>query len=738
MSDARSFFATCPKTLEGLLAQELMDLGAQKVRQTRAGVHFKGDLKTAYRVCLWSRLANRVLLPLCTVTAETPDQLYAQVYHQIDWRRHLNVEGSLAVDFTSTGSNRFHSHYAALRVKDAVVDQFNHRLGRRPDVDTQRPHIRINVFMKHNQATLSLDLAGESLHRRGYRTQGGEAPLKENLAAAVLLRAGWPQMAQENRPIVDPMCGSGTLLLEAAMMALDKAPALDRTWFGFSGWNQHDPVAFKDLHSEAKARAEQSAEKNTSLFLGFDKDQTALVRARSNTARAGLSDRVRFHHRDIRQLKAPEVPAPGLVVTNPPYGERMGEKKSLEALYPDLARSLKAHFKGWNAGILTANPELTKQMGIRAKKIYRFYNGALPCQLLNFEIHASWYMAGKDQAPAERHFRPVSDAGSDMFYNRLKKNLKRIGKWAKKQGISCYRLYDSDMPEYAVAIDVYDHWVHVQEYQAPAGVQPENARKRLNQVMAVLPAALNTSPDHMVLKKRRKTRGNTQYAKLAATGRFFEVREGGLRFLVNLTDYLDTGLFLDQRLTRERIRDYAAGKRVLNLFCYTGAATVYAAAGGALKTTSVDMSGSYLSWARKNLALNGLDEKQNELIQADCLQWIRDCRKRYDFIFLDPPTFSNSKRMTGSLDIQRDHVPLLKQVIHLLTENGLLIFSANKRNFRLDKAALSSCRVRDISLATTPMDFERRKHSHHCFEIRPCPHFDAIQDTGVYRRNDEG
>ena len=735
MSDVRSFFATCPKTLEGLLAQELVDLGAQKVRQTRAGVHFTGDLKTAYRVCLWSRLANRVLLPLCTATAETPDQLYAQVYHQIDWHRHLDVDGSLAVDFTSTGSNRFHSHYAALRVKDAVVDQFLHRFGRRPDVNTQTPHVRINVFMKHYEATLSLDLAGESLHRRGYRTQGGEAPLKENLAAAVLIRAGWPQMASENRPILDPMCGSGTLLLEAALMALDRAPALDRTWFGFSGWSQHDPVAFKDLHLEAKARAEQGAQKDTSLFLGFDKDQAALVRARSNTARAGLSDRVRFHHRDIRQLKAPEVPAPGLVVTNPPYGERMGEKRFLEDLYQALGRSLKTHFNSWEAGILTANPDLAKQMGIRAKKIYRFYNGALPCQLLNFEIHESWYMGKKDQVPAETRVSPVWDAGADMFSNRLKKNLKRIGRWAKKQGISCYRLYDADMPEYAVAIDVYDRWVHVQEYQAPAEVRPENARKRLRQVMAVLPVVLGISRDHMVLKKRHKTRGNAQYTQLGATGRFLEVHEGGLRFLVNLTDYLDTGLFLDQRLTRQRIRDLAAGRRILNLFCYTATATVYAAAGGALKTTSVDMSGPYLSWARKNLTLNGMHQGQNELIQADCLQWIRECRNRYDVIFLDPPTFSNSKRMTRSLDIQRDHGSLLNQVLPLLAPNGLLLFSSNKRNFRLDKEALPPCRVRDISLATTPMDFKRRRHSHHCFEIQPFSPPKAKQDKESHRKD---
>jgi len=240
MAHNRSFFATCPKSIEGLLREELLGLGAMDVRETRAGVHFKGDLKTAYRICLWSRLTNRVLLYIDAFEARTPDDLYHQIYSRIDWHAPLAVEGTLAVDFNSTDTNGFHSQYAALRVKDAVVDQFTRRFGRRPDVDTRHPHLRINLFMKGHRATVSIDLTGESLHRRGYRTQSGEAPLKENLAAAVLLRAGWPQMAREASVILDPMCGSGTLLIEAALMALDIAPASKRTYFGFLGWKQHD------------------------------------------------------------------------------------------------------------------------------------------------------------------------------------------------------------------------------------------------------------------------------------------------------------------------------------------------------------------------------------------------------------------------------------------------------------------------------------------------------------------
>jgi len=429
---------------------------------------------------------------------------------------------------------------------------------------------------------------------------------------------------------------------------------------------------------------------------------------------------ITFDCRDISMLKAPETTASGLVITNPPYGERMGEKKSLEALYRGLGDCLKEGFSGWHASVFTANPELAKHMAIRSKKQYKLFNGALPCSLLNFEIHPSWYMhaRGPGRLLSERKGALVPDSGSEMFANRVRKNLKSIGKWARKNGITCYRLYDADMPEYAVAIDLYDKRAHVQEYQAPAGVEPENARNRLNQIMTVLPDLLKIQPENIVLKVRKRTRGRDQYQKLGSSGRFFEVQENGLRFLVNLLDYLDTGLFLDHRITRQMIRDYSEGKSVLNLFSYTGTATVYAAAGGAMRTTSVDMSRAYLSWAQKNLVLNGHEASFHELVRADCLKWVTNCNDRYDLIFLDPPTFSNSKGMKDSFDIQRDHVALLMQVLKLLAPSGLLIFASNKRKFKIHSEELKGWNIKDITRPTIPRDFERNKRIHHCFEIR--------------------
>ena len=712
------FFATCPKGIEELLYMELAGLGVKGSRQTRAGVHFEGDLEAAYRICLWSRLANRVFVPLAHFTAKTTDELYDQVRLHVNWNDHLEVDGSLAVDFVATGSNRFHSHYAALRIKDAVVDQFTERFGKRPSVDTERPDIRINLHMKYDRATLGLDLSGESLHRRGYRVEAGAAPLKENLAAGILIRAGWPELAKKGVALVDPVCGSGTLLIEAAMIALDIAPGLNRKYFGFTKWKQHDQALWRLLLQEARQRARAGATGSLPIFVGSDADPDAVKLARANAARAGLSEYISFDVKDVKDLNAPETAQPGLLVANPPYGERLGERKELDSLYRLLGERLKNGFHGWHAAILTANPDLCKNMGIRSRKHYQFYNGALSCRLLNFDIEESWYMHNRaPHIPGQRPKKNL-DPGSEMFANRIRKNLKNVGKWAAREGITCFRIYDADMPEYAVAVDLYNDWVHVQEYQAPASVDPKDAKRRLNHVVNALKEVLDVPAGHIILKIKKRTRGKDQYQRLDDSGRFIEVQENGLRFLVNLRDYQDAGLFLDHRITRKLIRHYAEKKRMLNLFCYTAAATVYAAAGGATHTTSVDMSQTYLAWARDNLSLNGYANSSHQLIRDDCLNWVSNCSILYDLIFLDPPTFSNSRRMENSFDIQRDHVKLLTQVVRLLAPGGLLIFSSNRRNFRLEKEALPGLDIKDVSLDTIPKDFERNKRIHHCFEIR--------------------
>ncbi|MCF8129107.1 MAG: bifunctional 23S rRNA (guanine(2069)-N(7))-methyltransferase RlmK/23S rRNA (guanine(2445)-N(2))-methyltransferase RlmL [Deltaproteobacteria bacterium] len=715
-----TFFATSPKGIETLLYDEIISLDIRDVKQARSGVFFKGTLQSAYKTCLWSRLGNRVLLPLARFEAGTPDDLYTRIYEQIQWDDHMSPKHKIAVDFTADHTNTFHSHYAALRVKDAIADQFRDKTGNRPSVDTENPDIRINVHMKKDLAQVSLDLSGDSPHKRAYRIEGGTAPLKENLAAAILIRAQWPQLASKGAPLVDPLCGSGTLLIEGALMALDRAPGLSRPSFGFSKWKQHEQAVWEALLKEAEVRAEKGMGSISRGFFGFDKDPKIIAQAQANAARAGIADVIMFRTRDINALTAPETTIPGLVIANPPYGERMGKKMNLEHLYKTLGDRLKQHFNGWAAGVFTADPELAKKMGIRARKQYQLFNGPIPCKLLNFDVREKWAMHKKSpgrQLP-QTHETPNLGPGAEMFQNRLKKNLRTLGKWARKEGITCYRLYDADMPEYAVAIDVYQDHLHVQEYRAPATVSPEKAKARLKEILAVLPGVLQIPPDRIVFKVRERKKKDAQYERFDAQGRFFEAKENHLRFWVNLTDYLDTGLFLDQRLLRQRLGKASSQKRVLNLFCYTGAATIYAANGGAATTTSVDMSRTYLRWAEKNLILNHCDDLKHRLVQADCLEWIDTCKDRYDLIYLDPPTFSNSKRMETSFDIQRDHKDLLTRTLRLLSPGGVLIFACNRRKFKLDHEALPQWTVKDITRSTIPRDFHRNPHIHKAFEIR--------------------
>jgi len=711
------FFASSPAGLEQLLGRELESLGLAGPAVSRSGVYFSGTLEDAYRVMLWSRIASRVLLPLAEFEAATPEQLYDGV-RLIDWSEHLDAEGSLAVDCRVSQAAITHSHYAALKVKDAVVDQFRARGLERPSIDLERPDVRINLFLRKNTATLSLDLSGESLHRRGYRTEQAQAPLKENLAAALLMYGRWPELALEGAPLADPMCGSGTLVVEAGLMACDIAPGLLRENPLPGGWKQHDSAVWQRLWDEAQQRREVGLAKGVRLY-GFDQDGRALEMARNNARRAGLEHLVHFEKCPVQKLTRPEEleEARGLLIVNPPYGERMGENlEQVENLYRGLGETLRGQFQGWKALILTGKPELGRMIGLQAVHRNHVFNGPIKCQLLHFEVEAR-----RLQAPApgsrEREQQRIEAAASGMFGNRLKKNLDRLSRWAKKEGVSCYRLYDADMPEYAVAIDLYGDQVHIQEYAAPAKVSQEGAQKRLEEILLATPKVLGIDASRVHLKVRRRQKGTEQYERLAQEKKFFEVSEGQGRFLVNLKDYLDTGLFLDHRPLRLRIAEEASGKRFLNLFCYTASASVHAALGGAASTTSVDMSSTYLDWARRNFSLNGMASGNHQLIRANCVEWLRQAEEQYDLIFLDPPTFSNSKAMADHFDVQRDHGELVRNCLRLLSDEGVLYFSTNHQKFRLDETLASEMRIEDISKETIPYDFERNPKIHRCWRI---------------------
>lgn len=726
-----TFIATCATGIEPLLAGELRALGATDVRESRSAVSFSGTLETAYRACLWSRLASRILLTVATFPAMTAEDLYTGVA-AVEWERHLSAETTIAVDAVGRTPGITHSGFAALKVKDAVVDQVRERTGERPSVDLEAPDVRLNLRLHKGAGSLSIDLSGEPLHRRGYRAPGeqAEAPLKENLAAALLVRAGWPAIASAGGSLFDPMCGSGTLLVEGALMAADRAPGLLRQRWGFDGWLGHDADVWHAVLDEADERADAGMAALPSMA-GSDVDASVIGLARACVKRAGLADAVALDVGELAHAAPPSGATPGLVITNPPYGVRLGSGEDLLALYARLGARLVEAFDGWTAAILTSEPDLARATKLRSHKSYAFMNGAVDTRLYLFELSAKVVRAEVRPAPLGL------STGAEMFVNRVRKNRRHLGKWARREGITCWRVYDADLPEYAVAIDIYEgagpdegrRFAHIQEYAPPPQIDSGRAEERLAEVVAAAPAVLGVAPEDVAVKVRKRQRGEAQYERRDDTlGTQIEVAEGGLRLLVNLHDYLDTGLFLDQRLTRARLRELAAGRRFLNLFAYTGAASVYAAAGGASSVTTVDMSATYLAWARRNLALNGFAESNSVRFErADVLSWITDERKRvevghaqpYGLIFLDPPTFSNSKKMgERTFDVQRDHVALLRDTAALLAPDGVLVFSSNFRKFKLAFEELPELDIQNVTNATISPDFERNPKIHVCFEVR--------------------
>lgn len=729
MSDCFELYLTCPKGLESLLAEEARGLGLEEVREHTSAIRGVADMETAYRLCLWSRLGNRVLLVLKRFSMKNADDLYYGV-HDVEWADHLDAAGTLAVEFSGHGSGIDNTHFGALKVKDAIVDKLRTSSGERPSVDKLNPDLRVHLRLDRGEAILSLDLSGHSLHQRGYRLQQGAAPLKENLAAAVLIRAGWPRIAAEGGALADPMCGVGTFLVEAAMIAADIAPNLKRERWGFSAWLGHVPALWRKLHDEALARAEAGLARPPLWIRGYEADPRLIQPGRNNVERAGLSDWVKIYQGEVGSFEPrPDQNQKGLVICNPPYGERLGDEASLLYLYQNLGERLRQACLNWEAAVFTGAPDLGKRMGIRSHKQYAFWNGALPCKLLLIKVQPDQFVTGERRQPerdgndtAQPTAASASEParlseGGQMFANRLQKNLKQLGKWAKRENISCYRLYDADMPEYALAIDLYQDWVHVQEYAAPRSIDPEKAQARLFDALAAIPQALGIDQSRVVVKRRERQSGTRQYERQNTQGQFTEVNEGGVKLLVNLTDYLDTGLFLDHRPMRMRIQREAAGKRFLNLFCYTATASVHAAKGGARSTMSVDLSRTYLDWARRNFSLNGFSDK-NRLEQGDVMAWLQACRDEYDLIFIDPPTFSNSKRMEGVFDVQRDHVELLDLAVARLAPGGVLYFSNNFRKFQLDERLSERYAVEEISAQTLDPDFARNSKIHRAWKIQ--------------------
>lgn len=722
-----SLFATTAKGLEDLLALEIEQLGIEDFKPTKAGVYFTGNQTQALSVCLWSRIANRVLLQISQFDAASEEELYNEIYN-IDWQQYITLGQTFSIDCSVSHSQINHNKYAALKTKDAIVDQLRDQTGERPNVDTEQPDVRLNLYIHHDKASLSLDLSGDSLHKRGYRIEGEHAPLKENLAAAILMRAQWPKRANNNQALIDPMCGSGTLLIEAGMIAADIAPGLQRDYYGFLSWQYFDESAWKTLLSDAEKRRAVGLKKSISIT-GYDASKFAIRAAETNIKAANLERLIHVEKRDINDASIRHTKQKsqdeGLLIVNPPYGVRLSNKEEVAELYKNIGLQFQQEFKGWDASIFTDSLDLAKNIPLRAHKIHTLYNGALECKLLHFRIDPKFYF------DTDRKFRTVTaeerSENAKMFENRLKKNIKHLRKWAKRENISCYRLYDADLPEYALAIDIYyaktvscteaKPYLNIQEYEAPSTIDKKTAQRRLNEALSISLECLGLTQDSLFIKQRKQQKGSQQYEKISNDKRMLVTEEGGHPFYINLENYLDTGLFLDHRITRQMVQDLANDKDVLNLFSYTSTASVYAAKGGARSTTSVDMSNTYLDWSAKNFELNDIYGDNHEFIRANCIEWLKEQRKTYDLIFLDPPSFSNSKKMEDDFNIQDDHVDLIHHVMHVLKPEGTLIFSNNFRRFKLDTHNLKNYHIENITEKTIPLDFKRNKKIHHCWKI---------------------
>jgi 23S rRNA (guanine2445-N2)-methyltransferase / 23S rRNA (guanine2069-N7)-methyltransferase len=528
------------------------------------------------------------------------------------------------------------------------------------------------------------------------------------------------------------MCGSGTLLIEAALMAADVAPGLTRDYFGLLGWRGHDAALWQGLLDEARQRRHEGIGRLPPMA-GFDIDAKAIDRAGDNLRHVGFDAHVSLQRQAIEALQSPWPQRTGLLVCNPPYGERLAAPGGLAELYADMGDRLRAAFPGWRLMLLVGDSALGARLGLTARSSHKLDNGPLACQLNEYAIPGGGGPAPGAASP-DRPDRPdrrsnaahSRDPNASMFANRLRKNLRTIGSWARRNNIDCYRLYDADMPEYAFAVDHYQSaqtWIIAQEYQAPASIDKNKAAARRHTVLETLQKVLEVPAERVVLKTRHRQSGGEQYQRVASEDDLHEVREHGCRLLVNFHDRLDTGLFLDHRQIRQLVRELAAGRRFLNLFAYTGSATVQAVAGGASATTSVDLSARYLEWERRNLALNGFSGARHTQIRADCLDWLANGPHEggdYGVILLDTPTFSNSKRMSDTLDVQRDHAGLIRQAARRLAADGVLIFSNHLKQFRMDREVIAEAGLdlEDITRQTIPRDFARNPRSHHCWRIR--------------------
>lgn len=858
------FYASCPEGFEAALADELRGMGLRQVRPLKGRVAFAGSPADAERACLWSRLASRIFVVLGRFACANAEDLY-EATHSIAWERILRAGATIAVTARGTNDELRNSHFAALRVKDALCDRMLEVEGRRPNVDTDDPDARISLTLRGNRASIQLDLSGDPLFKRlpreATRTHAAHV-LRPDYAALACAQGNWQEIcsaaltntkdamrdedtaapadggvpANGNAPaggsipadstverptptlpvLIDACCAGGGVVLEAASILTDRAPGLERRNWGFQSWSEHDAATWRELLNEADRRAEL-AKGRVARIVATDPSGDAVACARRILKAAGLADRVIFAQPDLDKISR-KLMMPACCGGEPRgfvFLDTTETAISKMSRVLDLATSLHAGACGAEAVramlstmptvALTRDDLLIRTLGEPARSLRVMPNNE-EAELAVFSAANGAISAGEgnvaagDSTPAEDAVEssvapspattlidlgdgkpcPVLIPESEQFARRLRKVAKLRRKWAQREGVTCYRVYDADLPDYSAAIDLYEgsattpgRWLVIAEYAAPREVDPALAEARLLDILTLAPRILQVDPDNVFAKARIRSRGGSQYGKQAGgsnpgkggkprgtrggsasnrpsqgagsgtpsdirTRRLPLIEEGGLTFAVNFNDYLDTGIFLDHRITRGLVREHARGKRFfLNLFAYTGTATCYAADAGVEETVTVDLSNTYLDWAERNMEQNGFVGPDHHYVRADVMSWIRDMRQtrnRWDLIFCDPPTFSNSSKMgRRTWDVQRDHVELLVGLSRLLSREGEAIFSCNLRTFRPDIEELARAGVvlTDITDETIPEDFARNKKIHHCYLVKRYTSEEAMRRIGM-------
>ncbi len=717
------YFAQSAANQADLVAKEALKAGATEVRQTSSGVQFSGSIEAGYRFCLTSRIASRLLMALCfDENVNSTDELYEKTL-EYAWENWVDPEKTFAITQTIQMCPWINNgHFAALRVKDAIVDRIREKFDQqRPNIDTENPDLTFHVHIRASRVIIYVDFSGEGLYKRGYRSDNLDVSLKEHLAAALLYRTEWYKTVEEGEPgvLYDPFCGTGTIPVEAALIAAEIAPGLIRkTPYAFEKFPSFEPETYNRLLDELGDAAEAARNRKISIFAS-DISRAAVETAKAAALKANIYDLVSFEVKDFTKLE--EAPAErGYIVTDPPYGMRVSENTT--KLYTLIGQTMQRAFRGWKVTILCGDSELLSNIDMKPDRTNSLYNGGILCQAAHYyvftEEEKQAFIERARQRREERLATPLTP-GAEMAYNRIRKNLDAIRPIMEAEGVTCYRIYDADMPEYSAAIDLYEgKWINLQEYAAPSTIEVETAERRLNELVLATERATGIDLENIYVKQRSQQKGKEQYRKLASSNKFYLVNENGLKYLVNFTDYLDTGVFLDHRPIRKFIQENAKGKRFLNLFCYTATASLNAVKGGALHTTSVDASATYLDWAHENFRVNGFStDFDNFFYKSDVMDFLWDTYDRYDLIFCDPPTFSNSK-MRDTFDVQRDHARLIEACMMHLEKDGLLIFSNNYRRFKLDERISEKYSVEDISKETIGRDFERDMKIHQCYLIR--------------------